>query len=342
MSFSMLRLLPVSLLFSSCAFSVNAANNDTQLQPLATSALVLDMANKGSTAVAVGERGHLFVFHQGWQQKPSPTKALLTKVSLFNEQLGWAVGHDSTILHTQDAGESWQTQMSSAEMEKPLMDVLFFDQQQGIAIGAYGLFYRTLNGGQSWQQEFHGELLYEEDIAYLEELKAEDEQLYLSERSMLLPHFNRVVQLNEQRLLMVGELGLAAMSEDLGKTWQRIEFPYDGSLFNILVAKQGIYVMGLRGHLFKSEGDLDDWQTIELPIESSLNGGLVLDDERIRLVGNAGVVIDVYADDSVKMVEQRQGENLVAINQTSDGKQWLVGSKGFIELNQQQKLKQDQ
>ena len=335
MSFSMLRQISFFLLIFSSVIPVYADESQSALQPLATQSIVLDMVVKGQTAIAVGERGHLFRFDNGWQQRSSPTNAHLTKATLLTELLGWAVGHDATILHTQDGGQTWQVQMTSPEIEKPLMDILFFDTQQGIAIGAYGLFYRTLDGGKNWQQEFHNELLFEEDNAYLEELKAEDEALYLSERSTLLPHFNRVVQIDKQRLLMVGELGLFAESSDLGVTWQRVDFPYEGSLFNVLVAEQGIYVMGLRGHLFKSQDETATWQEIKLPIHSTLNGGLVLNNHAVRLVGNAGIVIDVYSDDSVKIIEQRQGENLVAISIDTEGKQWVAGTKGFVELKQE-------
>lgn len=336
MSFSMLRLVLLTVLLTS---NINTVSADTDMsssiQPLAVHSLVLDSTLKADTAVAVGERGHLFVFDDNWQQRPSPTQAHLTKVFLLDDKLGWAVGHDATVLHTQDSGLSWQVQMSSPEIEKPLMDVLFFDELNGIAIGAYGMFYRSKDGGNTWEPEFHGELLFEEDIAYLEDLKAEDEALYLSERSTLLPHFNRVVPLDDSRLLMVGELGLAAVSEDKGISWQRLDFPYDGSLFNALVTSKGVYVMGLRGHLFKSEDGANSWQEIALPIQSTLNGGLIIDDNKIRLVGNAGVIIDVYHDGAVAMVAQRQGENLVTISRDTNGKQWVAGTKGFFELKQE-------
>ncbi|MCE9678858.1 YCF48-related protein [Shewanella sp. AS1] len=329
----MLRLLPLA--FCVASFVASGQEQDNSIQPLAAKSLLVDIATRGDSAIAVGERGHLFVYHQAWQQRPSITNSLLTKVTLFDNKLAWAVGHDATIIHSDDGGETWQLQMRSAEIEKPLMDMLFFDNKNGIAIGAYGLFYRTADGGQTWNEEFHGELLFDEDIAYLEELKAEDEALYLSERSTLLPHFNRVVQLDDKRLLMVGELGLAAISKDLGQHWQQLDFPYDGSLFNILETKQGLYVMGLRGHLFKSEDDAASWQEIALPVDSTLNGGLVLSDTKVRLVGNAGAVIDVDSEGKAELITRRQGENLVSIAKTPDGKQWMVGTKGFVQLKQE-------
>ncbi|WP_394205816.1 WD40/YVTN/BNR-like repeat-containing protein [Shewanella waksmanii] len=336
MLFSMLRFVLVSFVSLSFCLNVLAQSpSDTELQPLADKSLVLDIATFSDTSVAVGDRGHLFTFNGQWQQVPSPTKALLTKVFLASAEKGWAVGHDATILHTQDGGQSWQVQMSSPEIEKPLMDVLMFDDTSGIAVGAYGLFYRTQDGGKTWQDEYHQELLFEEDIAYLEELKAEDEALYLSERSTLLPHFNRVVRLNSGALLMVGELGLVATSDDLGYTWQKQDFVYEGSLFNSVVTETGVYVMGLRGHLFYSNTGTGNWQEIPLPTKATINGGIVLNETTVRLVGNAGIILDVKQTGEADLIAQRQGENLVSIMTDPQGQLWIGGTKGFVKLEQE-------
>ncbi|WP_028773993.1 WD40/YVTN/BNR-like repeat-containing protein [Shewanella waksmanii] len=336
MLFSMLRFVVVSFISLSLFISAYAQSvNEIALQPLADQSLVFDIATFSNTAIAVGERGHLFKFNGQWQQVSSPTVALLTNAFLVNADQGWAVGHDATILYTQDAGQSWQVQMSSPEIEKPLLDILMFDEKSGVAVGAYGLFYRTQDGGKTWQSEFHHELLFEEDVAYLEELKAEDEALYLSERSTLLPHFNRIVRLNSGALLMVGELGLVATSDDLGFTWQKQDFLYEGSLFNGVVTETGVYVMGLRGHLFYSNTGTGQWQEISLPTQSTINGGIVLNDSTVRLVGNAGVILDVKSDGEAKLVAQRQGENLVSIMTDPQGQLWIAGTKGFVKLEQE-------
>lgn len=337
MSFSMLQFisaLSVASIFNSSAVLAQESKLEQQIQPLAAHSLVLDIAQSGNTLVAVGERGHAFIFDNQWQQVATPTVAQLTKAFFISENKGWAVGHDATILQTKDGGKTWQLQMQSVEIEKPFLDLLFFDENNGIAIGAYGLFYRTADGGNNWISEYHQELLFEEDVAYLEELKAEDEALYLSERSTLLPHFNRVIALTNGQLIMVGELGLVAVSADNGHHWQKQNFPYEGSLFNASEVGDNVYVMGLRGHLFKSQIQLAQWQEVMLPVDSTINAGVALDDSTLRIVGNAGVVIDVTAQGNASLVEQRQGENLVAIAKDTDGGLWVAGNKGLIKLEQ--------
>ncbi|MEZ9141488.1 MULTISPECIES: WD40/YVTN/BNR-like repeat-containing protein [unclassified Shewanella] len=303
-----------------------------QIQPLAESSLVLDIAKAGENLVAVGERGHVLVKQQDWQQVSSPVISQLTKVFFLNEKQGWAVGHDATIIHTVDGGLTWQVQFQSTEVEKPLLDILFFNENEGIAVGAYGLFYRTADGGKHWVQEFHEELLFPEDVSYLADLKAEDEALYLSERSALLPHFNRVIQLADNRLLMVGELGLVATSDDNGVTFVTQPFDYEGSMFNAIETDGAVFVMGLRGHVFKTDKLFSQWQEIALPVKSSINNAYITDSGSLYLVGNAGVVIELDNTDTANIIARRQGENIVAIESDNQGQVWFAGSKGLFQL----------
>lgn len=304
----------------------------SQIQPLAASSLILDIANVGKGLVAVGERGHVLVYDGSWHQVATPVSSQLTKVFFLNDKLGWAVGHDATILHTQDGGQTWQQQMHSPEIEKPFLDVVFLDENKGFAIGAYGLFYRTNDGGAHWSDEFHEELLAEEDVSYLAELKGSDQSAYVSARASLLPHFNRILTLTDGRLLLVGELGLVAVSSDQGQTFARTSFDYDGSMFNAIETKDAVYVMGLRGHIFKADVSLSQWNEIELPVQSSINGAMSVSDDAVYLVGNAGIVIKLNGDDTSSIVTRRQGENLVSIAKDNQGNMWLSGSQGLFIL----------
>ncbi|MGL4219865.1 MAG: WD40/YVTN/BNR-like repeat-containing protein [Shewanella sp.] len=334
MSFRILQCvaaISIGCLFSSPSFSAQS-ERFPQIQPLAASSLVLDIAHAGKQLVAVGERGHVLVLNDKWQQVPTPTSVQLTKVFFLNEKLGWAVGHDATILHTQDGGQTWSLQMQSTEIEKPFLDVLFLNEQEGMAIGAYGLFYRTRDGGANWTEEFHEELLAEEDVSYLAELKNSDQAAYLTERASLLPHFNRMIALKDGRLLLVGELGLVAMSADKGQNFTRTGFDYDGSMFNAIQLQDAVYVMGLRGHVFKADLSLAQWDEIDMPVKSSINGVMAASETSLYLVGNAGIVIQLNQDDSSSIVTRRQGENLVSIAKDNQGNVWLSGSQGLLTL----------
>ena len=112
--------------------------------PLASKSLMLDIIKiNDKQLVAVGERGHILLSNDAitWRQANVPVRTTLTAVYFVDESHGWAVGHDATILFSQDGGENWVIQQFLPEKEKPLLDVTFKDSQQGIAIGAYGQLY---------------------------------------------------------------------------------------------------------------------------------------------------------------------------------------------------------
>jgi len=101
--------------------------------------LLLDAVARGNSWVAVGERGHILVSHDRgatWTQSSVPTRMLLTGVWMHDDRLGWAVGHDETILRTRDGGAIWERVYVAPEAERPLLDVWFRDAENGLAVGA--------------------------------------------------------------------------------------------------------------------------------------------------------------------------------------------------------------
>lgn len=303
-----------------CIISLQAmaASNPIKsvIAPLASQSLLLDIALvEQSKLVAVGEYGHILISADtiNWQQADVPSQSTLTGVYFYNEKLGWAVGHDASILHSQDGGQTWQIQQFMPELEKPLLDVVFKSAQEGVAVGAYGQFYRTLDGGKSWTPEFHDEFLPQDDIDYLEELKNEDEQAYLDERASILPHFNRVI-MDGRTLYLVGEIGLIAKSNDFGVSWQKFDEIYQGSFFDIARTQKGnLLIAGLRGNVYRSLRNGTPWQRSETKTTALINSIVLSDDERIFLLGNGGVLLESQ-DDGVNYVlhSQSDGKALIA------------------------------
>src|SRR5699024_2361009 len=93
--------------------------------PLADEALILDVTRAGEGYVAVGARGHVLTSRDGkeWTQAEHvPVRATLTRVAFSDGQL-WAVGHDTTIIHSSDLGKTWDLQYF-----KPLWDSAISEQ----------------------------------------------------------------------------------------------------------------------------------------------------------------------------------------------------------------------
>lgn len=246
---------------------------------LADKNLLTDIVNNSGRLVAVGERGHIIYSTDGktWQQANVPVNVLLTAVDFVNEKVGFAVGHDATLLTTADGGENWQVVNYQPEIDKPLLNVKAIGEQV-IAVGAYGLYWYSNDGGQTWNSEFHDELLIEDDRLYLEDLKQFEPEVYNEEKQFMLPHFNDIASADGQ-LLMVGEAGFLASSNDNGKNWQIIDGDYFGSYFSVADSEEGVQVAGLRGNLFTSSDQGSTWHAVTTPVAATINDSYVAGDD---------------------------------------------------------------
>jgi len=316
-SFALIFLIPLSQTWADNAAPIKIPATESVL---ASKSLLLDIALIGEDRlVAVGQHGHILLSSDGdnWKQANVPVQATLTSVYFLNETLGWAVGHDATILHSLDGGLNWQVQQYLPSLEKPLLDVHFKNPEQGIAIGAYGQFFRSNDGGATWIAEFHQEFLLADDIDYLKELKIEDEEAYLDEISFILPHFNTIVQ-DDGSLFLLGEIGLIAKSNDFGLTWQQFDNFYQGSFFSLASTKKGdLLVAGLRGHVFRGlktviESEMQ-WEGVNTDTTALLNDVVSSPDGRIFILGNNGMLL-VSNDDgeSFSKNPQKDGKTLIA------------------------------
>jgi photosystem II stability/assembly factor-like uncharacterized protein len=290
--------------------SIHAAQTSFQA-PLVDQSLLLDITQSSDQLIAVGERGHIIRSTDGnkWQQVEVPSMSTLTGVYFIGQQ-GWAVGHDFTILHTQDNGLNWEVQNFDPEQERPLLDVVFFNENHGIAIGAYGAFLRTQDGGDTWQNELHAEFVNQYDQDYLNEIRLEDEAFYKEELAAILPHLNSV-SVSGDEVYLAGEAGLLAFSSDQGRTWKRMDIDYQGSFFNIVRAKSGdLIATGLRGNVFVFNQDEQQWNALEAGSQASMNAVVSVDASRTVLLGNNGAVVTVQGDD-VSYEQQSDGQTLV-------------------------------
>lgn len=292
----------------------------------ASHALILDFAEADSRAIAVGERGQVLLSESrsDWRQvRDVPTRANLNAVDAVGDKV-WAVGHDGTILHSADGGQSWVVQRSDPwrplgdedmfdpRQGVPLLDVLMLDAQNGFAIGAYSLMLRTRDGGTTWEPvdvlaSAGGAAAEPEDEPAAAEVEATDEtapaeaaegddwnfdqsDLELEEETD--PHLNAIARTGDGSLFIVAERGAAFRSRDGGESWERLQLPYEGSMFGVL-GYEGARVLafGMRGNALESPDLGASWTALETGTELSLMGGAALQSGGAVLVGANGVVL---------------------------------------------------
>ncbi len=292
---------PAAPAFSSpVAASVDLLDRPAILAPAAVQSLLLDIARAGERLVAVGERGHVLLSDdagRSWRQAEAvPGRTMLTAVAFADSRLGWAVGHDETILHTADGGETWARQHYAPESQQPLLDVWFADARRGIAIGAYESCYVTEDGGVNWTRA-----AFEPTPPPGARPPGPDDDIPPDY------HLNRIAGLGE-RLYIAAEAGQLYRSDDGGRRWQTLPSPYAGSFFGLLpLSADAILAFGLRGNLFRSDDGGGNWRKLESGTTAMLTDGFALPDGRLVLVGLSGAVL-VSGDGGNRWTQAQQAD----------------------------------
>lgn len=254
----------------------------------------------GERMVAVGERGVISLSDDGgasWRQAPCPVSVTLTMVRFANAKQGVAVGHGGVVLTTDDAGSSWVLRLDGRRLavlakeaaqspeavaeaarlasdgpDKPFLDVLLWDARRMLAVGAYGLAFYTSDGGQTWTPW----------MKRLPNPKAL--HWYVARRA-------------GNAILLAGEQGLLARSEDDGATFAAVASPYKGSWFAGDLAADGQAVLaGLRGNVWRSTDGATRWTQVASPVASGMTAMARATDGQLLLASQAGVVLRLQGD----------------------------------------------
>ncbi len=329
---------------------------------LAPENLLNDADRAGERIVAAGERGHIiFSDDQGetWVQAEVPVSATLTGVDFGTEQHGWAVGHSGVVLHSSDAGESWELQLTGIkaaelaiesrqeqieEMEQKIeeapeeekadlewaLDDLFFaleNLQADLDVGPVNPFLDVW-----FENENHGFVVG----AYGMFLRTVDGGETWKDWAPRIEnpsgfHLNGITQITGGALVIVGEAGQIFVSVDGGDSWEKRESPYEGSLFGVIGTGQvnEVLAFGLRGNMFLSTDLGRSWKVVPNEAGATLNDGVVADDGRITLVGNGGTVLmSTNGGESFRPYSRDDREGVMDVVPLSGTNLLLVGEGG--------------
>lgn len=259
-------------------------------------------------AVIVGARGRILFTHPWhkklWSSRDSGTKEPLTCLSFTDHRSGWAAGHGGVILHTADAGRTWEVQRKPSLENHPLFDIQFVSNQVGFACGAYDSFLKTVDGGKTWTAHPTGQ-----DYIY-----------------------NGLAFLDEKTGYLVGEFGTILRTTDGGVSWEKLDpGGYQGSLFGVtLLDPQTILVYGIAGKIMRSEDGGSHWMDLSPDINASLFRAAVNQDE-VLVVGASGT--HLYSRDGGKIFRRISDKDLTTfagVCAHPGGGFLCVGERGMI------------
>jgi photosystem II stability/assembly factor-like uncharacterized protein len=308
----------------------DAAAKPAEIEPLAATSLLLDLAMAGKRIVAVGERGHVLLSDdQGasWRQaKAVPTRAMLTAVYFADGEYGWAVGHDETIINTVDGGETWTLSHFAPEAQQPLLDLWFANRVSGIAVGAYGAYFTTNDGGRHWTAT-----KFAPPPATLSKATLSKEGASPLQEGELPPdyHLNRIVGVGN-RLYIAAEGGQLYRSDDRGATWRVLPSPYEGSFFGLVpIRGEGLLAFGLRGHLYRSADAGATWTELASHTTAMLTDGVAINDLRVVIGGLAGVLlVSGDAGETFRLTQQEDRKGISALLPGPAGSVVVAGEGG--------------
>ena len=101
----------------------------------------------------------------GWYwSNPKPQGNHLFDVSLYDQNVGFAVGLQGAIARSTDGGQTWALQASGTT--EPLSGVSATGPMTAVAVGANGTILRTVNRGVTWKRVQTGVIAHLDDVDF--------------------------------------------------------------------------------------------------------------------------------------------------------------------------------
>jgi photosystem II stability/assembly factor-like uncharacterized protein len=310
-----------------------------------TSSSTSSVASQGKRLVAVGPRGLIVLSTDGgshWTEVGSPVQADLVAVKFTGANTLWAVGHDAVALRSNDGGASWQRMLDGRSLLKllraqypshsgvqeldklrveidrwaaqsatpdvlptALFDVSFSDAKHGLLVGAFGLILYTEDGGNSWTSWI--ERADNERRLHLYAVGGQGDQVYIA-----------------------GEQGLLIKLDQAGKRFVRIKTPYEGSFFGVEARPGRLMVYGLRGNVYVSADQGEQWSKIATGVDASIVAAVSAGGDAWLLVSQTGQVFKLLADGrALSPLPSPPGGEVLGATAAGPGTLLLAGVNGL-------------
>jgi photosystem II stability/assembly factor-like uncharacterized protein len=283
-----------------------------------------------------------------WKKVNSGTFAWLQSVSFVNQNKGWIVGAQGTLLETNDGGATWKAKPKFTS--DLVRDVYFSDEQTGWILCERDIYnlgdlspsylLQTANGGETWQKvnlvgggrerlsriffsaDGFGRAVGEAGAFY----SMQDDRNTWKKTS--LPVQFRMLDgnfFNQNRGLIVGGGGTALLTEDGGNSWNKANFTaQSNSKLNAVffINQQTGWAVGAEGKIFATANGGKFWRAQNSPLKTDLFDVFFLNSAEGWAVGDNGIILQTSTGGNVwKAFQMNARHRLERI--------FFVGQKGF-------------
>lgn len=299
---------------------------EAEMMPLAAQGLVVAASEHAGAIWMSGQRGHLLSKPTDggvFQQQAFPARLMLNLIRFEDGGGAWIGGAEALIVQRANSSSAWTIAHHQPGERAAVRGLLRAKNGRMFAVGTYGLAL-TLEAKASTRQAANLDALNPDGL-----------------------HYFGLIALGNGDWLLHGESGFLALSSDEGRNWQRLVSPYEGSWFGALPwGSDGVLIFGLRGNAWRSRlpnttaGDTlaaPKWERIDTATTQGLWGGTRLADGSALLVGAAGTVRRLGAEDSkARIIAAPTNKGIASAVATSKGEVWLATEAGPLKLEMHQ------
>ncbi len=226
--------------------------------------------------------------------------------SAFSGNSGWVFGNNGLILHTTDAGTTWEFQSEGSE--NTINSIEFLDPMIGTAVGDSGLILRTEDGGDTWIRQLTSYRTNLNDVFFLDTIRG----------------------------WIVGDDGTILQTLDRGASWQKHDLSHITSddIYSIEGTKWSNKAVGQNGAYLVSQNSPTGavWYRGGAPVKT-YRGIVTLSSRSASLVGDQGTILQLVTSPSGGgVIDQSISPqfDLRDIFFTTGGRGWIVGKYGIV------------
>lgn len=314
------------------------------------------VAMAGKRIVGVGQLGQIIYSDDGgksWTQAGVPVSSDLLAVYFPTAQKGWAVGHDGIVLHSADAGATWNKQFDGRAAAQVMESHYMGTKNCSSCHAASGVPSPDKPAGvepTGLMEEIKKFSSQGPDKPFLDVWFENENTGYIVGAFSLIfrtdnggkswvPLYDRIDNPKRYHLYSIrsvaNELYITAEQGTVFKFDQKfgkfaaIKTPYSGTFFGITGKTGSVVAYGMRGNVFRSQDGGGSWLKVDTGVPAGLVSGTITAAGRIVLVGQGGQVLVSNEDGTVfSNVPIEQPTPASAVASVDNGTLALVGPRG--------------